>query len=104
MISNNYRIPGSRANGGDNARGGKGSRRKRRQSASNLANGGDRPGEDDNFQPQEEFASREGGNYQDIRGGPAADVLYTGEDVEAPSDLDWGELGNYGTDSDVGIS
>ena len=30
------------------------------------------------------------------------DVRYTGESVGSASDLDWWELGNYGTDSEVG--
>ena len=29
------------------------------------------------------------------------DVRYAGNEGGPPSDLDWGELGNYGTDSEV---
>ena len=34
-----------------------------------------------------------------ISGGQSKAVLYTVGNVGSPSDLDWGELGNYGTDS-----
>ena len=37
-----------------------------------------------------------------ISGGQSKAVLYTVGNVGSPSDLDWGELGNYGTDSEVG--
>ena len=30
------------------------------------------------------------------------DVRYTGEGVGSPIGLDWGEFGNYGTDSEAG--
>ena len=58
VILNSYRIPCSRSQGKDNPRGGKCARRGGRQREENIPNGGDRSGEGDNYQPQEEFGSR----------------------------------------------
>ena len=44
-----------------------------------------------------------GANYQDIWGDKTNDVLYAGRGgVDSPSDLDRGDLWNYGADSEVG--
>ena len=79
MILNNYRIPGSRSKGKDNDREGKGARRKGQQREENLANGGDRPGEGDNYKPREEFGSW-GVVIIKISGGPGRGFsIYRGE-------------------------
>ena len=88
-----YRIPGSRAKGKDNPRGGSGTRWKGQQGEPNLPDGGDQSGEGGNYQPQQEFGSWEDDKYQDILGGQTVDVHYTGGSVESPIDLDWGTWG-----------
>ena len=35
-------------------------------------------------------------------GDHTSDVRYTGEAIDFPIDLDWGEIENYGTDSGAG--
>ena len=38
-----------------------------------------------------------------ITGGKqTSDVRYEGGSIDSPSDLDWGEIENYGADSEVG--
>ena len=39
--------------------------------------------------------------YRDISGCQSADVRYAGKESESSIYLDWGELGNYGTDSEI---
>ena len=53
VILNHNRIPGARGKCKDNAREGKIARRKGKQRAENLANGGDQSGEGDNYRLQE---------------------------------------------------
>ena len=40
--------------------------------------------------------------YQDNWGGQNSDVRCTGGAIYSPIDLDWGEIENYGTDSEEG--
>ena len=101
VIMNIYRIPGSSSRGKDNRREGKVSRWEGRQRESNLPDGGDQTGGDD-YRHRESFESRDDDKYQDIWGDRPMDVRYTGESVGPPCALDWEELGNYGTDSEVG--
>ena len=37
-----------------------------------------------------------------ITGDKTNEVRYTGETIDSPSDLDWGDRSNYGEDSEVG--
>ena len=68
VASNSYRIPGARAQGKDNHRERKGTRRKGQRREENLANCGDQSGVSSNYQHQDEFGSLGGDKYQDVWG------------------------------------
>ena len=102
VIMNSYRIPDSSSKGKDSPREGKGARWEGQRREANLADGGDQTGGDDNYQPQGSFESREVVSIKISGVGKAMDVRYTAEGAESLIDLDWGELGHYGTDIGVG--
>ena len=60
------------------------------------------PGEIDNRHTQSEFGNWGNGEYRANGGERESDVRCTGESIDAPFDLEWVEIENYGTDSDDG--
>ena len=61
----------------------------------NVTNGGEPAGENEDYQEQDEY----GGDHE--YWGESRDVYLAGGENESPSDLGWGDVGNYGADCDV---